>query len=580
MRWRFSGVRVRSISSAKALIAAGALAVGGCSTGSERWSSTEFRLNPSQPAATAAAVPDASSASPATPTRVAALPQPAEPSGGYLQLAKVELPPLTDPKATASADTGRVRTADGYGAYNKPPVTDGSYAGPRVRSDYDAPRDDAPVDNRPPPRLEERWRPSFTNPDGSPRVYDRVPSSDAAPDDGPIVRRRRIVERPIPADVPPPYEPRPYAEPRPYSEPAREFVPPPPPPPVDYTARSFYTDRNQREIQLNKRDERSIGEQTAIKRPNDPVASDRGAGKVVTVAPGETLYTLAVRYNVSVKEIINANGLQGQRLRPGQDILIPTRPGESFASVTPAGARSASACAAPKRCHTVARGETLTSIAKRYAVPEARLAEANSLAATQKLNPGQVLTIPEAQDAARAEPAPEPASAPAPTAPIAAETPVAAAPAAPAAPIQTAGGEQSCDAALSNPLPRSGKSFRKPVEGLIITQFGPQRNGTLSEGVAISVPKGTPVKAAENGVVAYVGEELQGFGKLILIRHADDYVTAYAHSEEILVKRCDVVKRGQVIAKAGASGDVNQPQVHFEIRKNAKPIDPVPLLSS
>ena len=140
--------------------------------------------------------------------------------------------------------------------------------------------------------------------------------------------------------------------------------------------------------------------------------------------------------------------------------------------------------------------------------------------------------------------------------------------------------EPTCEASLANPLPRMGKTFRKPVEGLVIGQFGPQRDGTVNEGLTISVPKGTPIKAAENGVVAYVGDELPGFGNLILIRHAEEYVTAYAHADEIMVKKCDVVKRGQTIATAGVTGDANQPQLHFEIRKNAKPVDPSPLLGS
>ncbi len=125
-----------------------------------------------------------------------------------------------------------------------------------------------------------------------------------------------------------------------------------------------------------------------------------------------------------------------------------------------------------------------------------------------------------------------------------------------------------------------GSTFRKPVDGKTIAQFGPQKDGTVNEGITISVPKGTPVKAAENGVVAYVGDELPGFGNLILIRHADEYVTAYAHADTVLVKKCDVVRRGQTVATAGTTGDASQPQLHFEIRKNSKPIDPAPLLGS
>ena len=92
------------------------------------------------------------------------------------------------------------------------------------------------------------------------------------------------------------------------------------------------------------------------------------------------------------------------------------------------------------------------------------------------------------------------------------------------------------------------------------------------------MPEGTPVKAAEDGVVAYSGNELKGYGNLVLVRHANGYVTAYANASELLVKRGDTVKRGQVIAKAGQSGDVASPQLHFEIRKGSTPVDPLQFL--
>jgi len=93
------------------------------------------------------------------------------------------------------------------------------------------------------------------------------------------------------------------------------------------------------------------------------------------------------------------------------------------------------------------------------------------------------------------------------------------------------------------------------------------------------VPEGTPVKAAEDGVVAYAGNELKGYGNLVLIRHANGYVTAYAHASELLVKRGDAIKRGQVIAKSGQSGEVASPQLHFEIRKGSTPVDPLQFLN-
>jgi murein DD-endopeptidase MepM/ murein hydrolase activator NlpD len=93
------------------------------------------------------------------------------------------------------------------------------------------------------------------------------------------------------------------------------------------------------------------------------------------------------------------------------------------------------------------------------------------------------------------------------------------------------------------------------------------------------VPEGTPIKAADDGVVAYAGNELKTYGNLVLIRHANGYVTAYAHASEILVKRDDHIKRGQIIAKAGQTGNVAAPQLHFEIRKGSAPVDPMPYLN-
>ncbi len=95
-----------------------------------------------------------------------------------------------------------------------------------------------------------------------------------------------------------------------------------------------------------------------------------------------------------------------------------------------------------------------------------------------------------------------------------------------------------------------------------------------NDGINISLPEGTSVKAAESGVVAYAGSELKGYGNLILIRHPNGFVSAYANNSDIEVKRGETVKRGQVIAKSGQSGNVNSPQLHFELRKGATPVDP------
>lgn len=126
----------------------------------------------------------------------------------------------------------------------------------------------------------------------------------------------------------------------------------------------------------------------------------------------------------------------------------------------------------------------------------------------------------------------------------------------------------------------AGSGFRWPVRGRIVSKFGKLEDGSQNDGINVAVPLGTDVHAAEEGTVAYAGSELKGFGNLVLVRHADNWVTAYAHNQSILVKRGDKVTRGQVIAKAGKSGSVDQPQVHFELRKGSRPVDPLPHMAS
>ena len=121
-------------------------------------------------------------------------------------------------------------------------------------------------------------------------------------------------------------------------------------------------------------------------------------------------------------------------------------------------------------------------------------------------------------------------------------------------------------------------SFRWPVRGRLIAGFGSKPDGTQNDGINLAVPEGTPIKAADDGVVAYAGNELKGYGNLVLISHANGFVSAYAHASELMVKRGDSVKRGQVIAHAGQTGNVTSPQLHFEIRKGSTPVDPTQYL--
>jgi murein DD-endopeptidase MepM/ murein hydrolase activator NlpD len=143
----------------------------------------------------------------------------------------------------------------------------------------------------------------------------------------------------------------------------------------------------------------------------------------------------------------------------------------------------------------------------------------------------------------------------------------------PAAPAQK---EQSAkEPEQTASLPAGNADFRWPARGRVISGFG---GGSGNEGINIALPEGTPVKATESGTVAYAGSEVKGYGNLVLIRHDNGFVSAYAHNGEISVKRGDKVRRGQVIAKSGQTGNVTSPQLHFEIRKGSTPVDPIPHL--
>ena len=228
------------------------------------------------------------------------------------------------------------------------------------------------------------------------------------------------------------------------------------------------------------------------------------------------------------------------------------------------------------------------SIARRNHVPVAELARANNLDQSAKLSLGMKLTVPGSKSAAAAAPVAQPLAA-APAQPVA--SPASSKIASVGGPPQSARLAQpttnvaeekpAAEPAAVKPSEATGAlpTFRWPVRGKVITSYGAKTNGKSNDGINLAVPEGTPVKAAEDGVVAYSGNELKGYGNLILVRHSNGYVTAYAHASELLVKRGDTIKRGQIIAKSGQSGEVGSPQLHFEIRKGSSPVDPLQFLN-
>jgi murein DD-endopeptidase MepM/ murein hydrolase activator NlpD len=120
--------------------------------------------------------------------------------------------------------------------------------------------------------------------------------------------------------------------------------------------------------------------------------------------------------------------------------------------------------------------------------------------------------------------------------------------------------------------------FAWPLDGVILSSFGSRQNGERNDGINIACTGGEEIRAAADGTVTYVGNELRSYGNLILIKHDNGFITAYAHADEITVTKGSRVRRGQVIAIAGSTGDVSEPQLHFELRRGTRPIDPRPYL--
>lgn len=269
-------------------------------------------------------------------------------------------------------------------------------------------------------------------------------------------------------------------------------------------------------------------------------ASQQG-GTRVTVRAGETLYSISRRENVPLRALIDANRLRPPyALRVGQDLSIPA-----------------------VRVYVVVPGDTVSLIARRYDVGVSEMIRQNDLKAPDfGLFAGQRLVLP--WQGAGGQEVRNPAGPPQQAVVRPSEPP--------SAHIELADPD-------AEPPRRAGSKFLWPVRGKVVSGFGSKGGGLFNDGINIAAETGDIVRAAENGIVAYAGNELRGYGNLLLVRHAGGWVSAYAHNGELLVRRGQVVKRGQPIAKVGRSGAVAQPQLHFELRRGRKAVDPKPHLS-
>ena len=314
--------------------------------------------------------------------------------------------------------------------------------------------------------------------------------------------------------------------------------------------------------------------------PPPPPTWSWNGGTAITVAPGETLDMIARKHGVPVAVIMEANHIANPaEVHAGQHLVIPRYRAAPTAYAPPATRIATVPGAAPlgnprtaltptAGMHVVAPGETLNSIARLYGTSVMVLAKANNIPPYTMVRVGQRIVIPDVGARPRAQ---------APLSPrqdlANVQSPHSAYNASPVAPPPV----QETPVKTAEPV-GALPSFRWPARGRIIAGFGRSLNGTQNDGIDVALPQGTPIKAADDGVVAYAGSELQGYGNLVLIRHSNGFVTAYAHASELLVKRGETVKRGQVIAKSGETGNVKSPELHFEVRRGATPVDPTQFL--
>lgn len=322
-----------------------------------------------------------------------------------------------------------------------------------------------------------------------------------------------------------------------------------------------------------------------------PDAADDDDENVVVVERGDTLYSIAKQHNISVQDLAQKNKLVepyrlsvGQKLYIGEkqsqdagDVLVIKKPNASVKTVTRVQLSEI----------VVAPGDTLYSLSRKYSVPVNDLAVMNKLVPPFNLSVGQKLRVPDLSQAKIANnvsnvpqakktvPATDVKSAHAQkvqkkAVKVASEQPKI---------VQTK--SEPVKKISSDPtkkLPkitaRSSSKFSWPVRGKILSQYGAKSNGLFNDGINIGAKRGMPVVAAENGVVAYAGNEVKGMGNLVIIQHSDGWMTVYAHMDSMSVRRGVRVKVGQKIGTVGKTGKVDAPQLHFEIRKGTKAYNP------
>ena len=278
------------------------------------------------------------------------------------------------------------------------------------------------------------------------------------------------------------------------------------------------------------------------------------APQSVEVQKGDTLYSLSRQYEVSLRGIIEANNLSAPySLNVGQKLNLPIR-----------------------KTYKVVKGDTLFSISRKHNVDITSLSKLNDLKAPFELNVGQILILPDSLSSSKDTiMASSGGSSAFSLNKISKSTSVASA----STPKKTSAKAAPQKKSNTSTARKKVSTYRVskfiwPVNGKVVSGFGVVGKGRRNDGINIKAVLGSNVKAADKGVVAYAGNELKGFGNLVLIKHPDGYITAYAHNDKLFVKKGQSVIRGEKIATVGKTGSVNTPQLHFEVRAGKKAVNP------
>lgn len=329
-------------------------------------------------------------------------------------------------------------------------------------------------------------------------------------------------------------------------------------------------------------------------------------GTRVQMRQGDSINSMARRYGVPIQAIVAVNGIDDPaKVQPGQSVIIPTyvyaerngststTEGESGKVKLPTAGRSDNVVtgSVPTSVGTMPRPDQKNGQQPTFADISQGKVDVVRVSTLPRRKPGgsdQTLTTASISSGSSSSSVPTPRRQPETSS--AGSQPVAAAPSGTVEKTKLPQPALTQEARPTEPIKTptvvakvqeddsADAKFRWPVRGRIISDFGAKPGGGKNEGVNLAVPEGTPVHAADDGSVIYSGNELKGYGNLILVRHNDGWVSAYAHNSELKVKRGDTIRRGDVVALAGATGSVNQPQLHFELRQGNKPVDPLKYL--